>query len=413
MVTVLKVDLDIDSDNNNRHDPPDRNQAEENVETTAPGKIIILNADDDDNNGTPDNQDAIVNGNDDRDNDMADLVVEVAPNWDTAQIDVMLDASDYQKIRIFKQDGTLLVGPEAAAAKELAVSDLTVGILNCVVEGVDLGSVTISLIYRQTGGGTIICRDDVLVTLRNDLQINPQWQRKDTTLLCIDGCPKLGAHRWDTDHVTRNCDHENFYCVPASASVLASYYGGTLSQDRLAFQVKGGGGPEQDLGHNSSYSTPQVEACVSWALNGSAVNWDNTPTWNEILNSLICYRPLYCGHPPAPGAMHAVVIDGFHVDAAGKKYIHVLDPWVGAEVQHEWGTYALWGTFTPPQNQHQIGARSNEATVTTDTDGDGVMNFDEQGRFANPPWSLNWQNADSDGDGINDKDEIANQVFGP
>lgn len=41
------------------------------------------------------------------------------------------------------------------------------------------------------------------------------------------------------------------------------------------------------------------------------------------------------------------------------------------------------------------------------------MHFDEQVRFGNPPWSLNWQNADSDGDGINDKNEIADQVFGP
>ena len=84
-LTAFKIDLDIDSDNNNRYNPPDENAAEEAVEMDAPGKIIIVNVDDDDSDGYPDNTDAIINGNADRDFDMAVLVVKCGPGiWNPA-----------------------------------------------------------------------------------------------------------------------------------------------------------------------------------------------------------------------------------------------------------------------------------------------------------------------------------------
>lgn len=51
---VLGVDLDIDSDNNDQTMPPGRSATEETLEMTAPGKIVLLNDDDDDRNGVID-----------------------------------------------------------------------------------------------------------------------------------------------------------------------------------------------------------------------------------------------------------------------------------------------------------------------------------------------------------------------
>ncbi len=48
------VDLDIDSDNNNGHELPDRSDTEETKEMESPGKLICLNNDDDNDNDTQD-----------------------------------------------------------------------------------------------------------------------------------------------------------------------------------------------------------------------------------------------------------------------------------------------------------------------------------------------------------------------
>ncbi|MBU4198863.1 MAG: hypothetical protein KKG09_04470 [Verrucomicrobia bacterium] len=57
--TVLKADLDIDSDNNNGFDDPDRSDAEDTIEDIEgdpdkPGKLICVNDGDEDHDGVPD-----------------------------------------------------------------------------------------------------------------------------------------------------------------------------------------------------------------------------------------------------------------------------------------------------------------------------------------------------------------------
>lgn len=55
-VTVVAVDLDIDSDNNDGFDPPARSIDEDNMEddATKPGRILLVNSNDDDADGIPD-----------------------------------------------------------------------------------------------------------------------------------------------------------------------------------------------------------------------------------------------------------------------------------------------------------------------------------------------------------------------
>src|SRR4029079_5187133 len=50
--------------------------------------------------------------------------------------------------------------------------------------------------------------------------------------------------------------------------------------------------------------------------------------------------------------------------------------------------------------------RSDELSIGLDSDGDGVNNFDEIGRFKTDPYKY-----DSDGDGVSDKNDIAEYVF--
>ena len=53
-------------------------------------------------------------------------------------------------------------------------------------------------------------------------------------------------------------------------------------------------------------------------------------------------------------------------------------------------------------------ARRQETSVTTDSDADGVVDFDEMERFHTSP-----TNPDSDGDKVHDKQDIASGIFEP
>ena len=102
-----KVDLDIDSDNTNGFEPPDRSEAEDEIEDTEgdperPGKIITVNDNDDDEDGIPDFADGFDLDPETPSDDVAlgerfvPLVVELPPALDMRQamLKFTYDASD-------------------------------------------------------------------------------------------------------------------------------------------------------------------------------------------------------------------------------------------------------------------------------------------------------------------------------
>lgn len=71
------IDLDVDSDNTNGTEPPDRSPGEDSIEDTAgqPGKLILVNDDDDNFNGIPDkDEDGTITQEQD---DLVPLVLEI------------------------------------------------------------------------------------------------------------------------------------------------------------------------------------------------------------------------------------------------------------------------------------------------------------------------------------------------
>ena len=94
--TVVGVDLDIDSDNTNGCEAPDRSAAEDQIEhrvsgSTYPGKFVPVNADDDDGDGIPDFADGFdwddQQGNDDDANISEDFVQLVLAFPDIIDVD--------------------------------------------------------------------------------------------------------------------------------------------------------------------------------------------------------------------------------------------------------------------------------------------------------------------------------------
>ena len=94
------------------------------------------------------------------------------------------------------------------------------------------------------------------------MEIDYLRQRKDTALLCLDGCHEGDPEddgpeeAWDSPHPTDDVyEHGQRNCVRASIAMIVTNYGGSLSQDRIAFEENGGGEPGLDLAHDKDSQT--------------------------------------------------------------------------------------------------------------------------------------------------------------
>jgi hypothetical protein len=439
-MTAFKLDLDLDSDNNNRYNPPDENATEEATEMDAPGKIIIVNVDDDNSDGYPDNTDAVISGNADREFDMATLLVKCGPGtWNPAEYDLVMESSNDDLIRIFKADGTLLLGPEMTGSCALQPSDLTNGRLSLVVEGVITGEVTVAVILKKTNDTTEIMRDEVLITVDEHLGRMPPAgfsylsQHKDTPLFCL-YCPSVKtnapSHVRELAHssYSSNCVHCANYCVNASVAMVNHYYGGNITQDEIAYSYRliGGWSANNILGHGQGIMYPYKPLAWSLSLQESAITkvehtaaqYDNNGDWHFIADSIISYRPVIIIIRTITGGRHACCTSGVRIDDDGIRWLFFWDP--QKESQPEWRRFSLLeidSLYTVSNaSASSTFARQADISMTEagDTDEDGLMTFDEVvGRFSIPPYNLTLNSTvwDSDNNGTNDLQEVKNRIF--
>ncbi len=243
-----------------------------------------------------------------------------------------------------------------------------------------------------------------------------KYQRKDTGLLCLDGCDShldtTSVEHWDKGlpNSPPIREHGDMNCVRASTAMMVSFYGAgkNLSQDRIAYfddevyDAVGNGIPEGDLAHSHGVSYGEVEVIMEWALDEqvTVLNIDFDPTFAQVRGWIDNDQPLM-----TVTAAHMRVLNGYRVDDANEEWVHVMDPWSGPR----WETYDTWangnwGVWVGPVNAPN--AREDEDTIAQDSDGDGVMDFDEQTRFATGRFD-----ADSDNDNVRDKEDVYEYVF--
>ena len=270
-----------------------------------------------------------------------------------------------------------------------------------------------------------------------------QLQRKDTKLLCLDGCAsdldpsdKMKGMHWDSEQPGLSLlEHGTGNCARAAISMMVSYYGKNLSQDRIAYYMEeerpgaGDQSPEGDLAHLKGTNYNPVDGgeetlALQWALNKSVIFKHVNPTFSQLKGWLDDNRPImirrtnYLG---VPGSLHICVIDGYRVtydNGSKKEAVHILDPMLKPEADFFKG----WRQFPIPiatdPTRHEIiegiwvgpvsapQARQNETSIWIDSDNDGIMDFDEQKRFHTDPLRK-----DTDYDGVNDKNDIREYVF--
>ena len=250
------------------------------------------------------------------------------------------------------------------------------------------------------------------------LGITWQLQHKDTNMLCLDGCQETGNSAWDGPHANMGT-HGSGYCVRASMSMMASYYGGRLSQDRISYEIFKGGGPEGDLGHGRGVPPPPdltETNTLSWTLGVNVPVQAGKPTFAQIKGWIDADRPIMARIPG-----HMRVIDGYlEFSILGKtwEFIHLLDPlsratlvaYADDNIAHVWVGPA--GTTGAP-NVRSDEDMDNDGTADTmdDSDGDGICDFDERNRFSSGGQSLSHTDSDSDDDLVPDKLDIREYLF--
>jgi hypothetical protein len=236
-------------------------------------------------------------------------------------------------------------------------------------------------------------------------------QHKDTQMLELEVKNETGAHAWDVDHQVLDMTDpaDNMNCSQASIAMVTSFYGGKLSQDRIGYEVFKDvkAGPEWDLNYGRGLSDKKITFALTFAL-GAAPTYrpaPATPTvlWGDVKKEIDAGRPLIASTPS-----HVFVITGYN-QVGAQQLITVNDPWVGTyqiDIINPQGS-ALGNIFdTYWLMPAAVQAKSDEPGISQDSDGDGVVDFDETERFGTDP-----NNPDTDGDKVKDKDEIRASVF--
>lgn len=228
-------------------------------------------------------------------------------------------------------------------------------------------------------------------------------QHKDTAMLLLESKNETGDHAWDVAHPDLDTydPADNMNCALAAVDMVSTFFGASISQDRIGFEVfkDRRGGPEEDLNYGDGFFDDDITKALTWAL--GAVNPRPVPAtldvlWADIKQEIDAERPIL-----ATETEHAFVITGYGEDSDGR-YAMINDPW--------WGSYAVnldaitWDTYwLLPAEPALIG---EEAEIYMDSDGDGIVDFDETERFHTDPHS-----DDSDKDDVKDKDDVRASIF--
>ena len=293
------------------------------------------------------------------------------------------------------------------------------------------------------------------------LEAFPHIQKhKETKMLCAAGCQLNGKkERWDEPH-TKTREHSSGWCSIVSCEMLNHFYGGDIPADLIAyrervqesisktFQGRDPLSPINMAGHNEGTPLPvkgqsgqfnpfntMAFNTLKWLLTINEsdpllVNeikpYDERPSWEEIKSWIDEGRPIFLasfGGFSWYSSDHAVVITGYDDDLIyDDVLVHDPDSKKGFEA-HNWNSYppsnryCHWIVPPPSVTAIRIADFASFPSLEIDQDGDGMIDFDETPPFGHrfetvdslnqdPDKLTDINNPDTDGDNVNDKNEI-------
>lgn len=241
--------------------------------------------------------------------------------------------------------------------------------------------------------------------------VTPRAARKDTYLLDLKWGEMALTRKWDRPHLDHSHydEEESYRCWAVGAQILNHYYGGNITQDEIKLKFKNK--LPQILSKDSSttvllgaflhdaqgaMSKDSFNIILPWVLNENIIlnKTNHIPSKENVEFWLKKSIPLYTWT-----LTHVMILDGYKKTIDGKIFVHLVNTdndgntaWINLE------TTKLEG-FIVPQVTGDV--RKTDSLIHIDSDNDGIMDYDEIMRFGTNP-----NNADSDGDCIDDKTEI-------
>ncbi len=238
------------------------------------------------------------------------------------------------------------------------------------------------------------------------LDIRHLYQHKDSAMLLLESPIESGTHAWNRAHSGYDANDPACYANSSLACIamMNHFYGGNLTQDRLGYEIfkDTQPGPEFDLPYGTAPTEEEITQLITFALGGEQSCYLETSSdqaetagitpW--IIHQIKQNSPILASIDE-----HYVVLAGYQYNTQ-EELLWVLDPAAG--------TYRVkssldWGSACVVLNAQ---ARQLEESLLSDSDQDGVLDFDETERFRTDPFR-----ADSDRDGISDGDEIRASVL--
>jgi hypothetical protein len=274
------------------------------------------------------------------------------------------------------------------------------------IDGAGSASISTAMAHTADTGGIVLAAS----SQPRLLSVPYLTQHKDTKMLLLESRSETGAHAWNVDHGapgrTDPADTKN--CAIAAVAIMNHFFGGNMSQDRLGFVIlrTRAPGPELDLNYGTGMGIPDATRMLTFALGAAPTVVLEYPSyddaWTDITSEINAGRPVM-----GANTKHTFVITGYAL-RNGHRIVYISDPANGRYRRD------LDATTAPPTDltlwlpaAGSVG-RPQEATVTTDSDRDGIVDFDETERFHTDP-----ANADTDGDKLNDGADVVTGVFDP
>jgi len=215
-------------------------------------------------------------------------------------------------------------------------------------------------------------------------------------------------------------------CWAVATQILNAHYHGNLTQDEIKYYGKTVGfsdvntvyGPfsraERDkviapfgLGNVGGAYAAEIKVLLKWALNltddsqleHGCFPGPSYPDCGDSFDENFVKSHIDANHPIFfLSKNHYMILDGYRYSSQ-KFQIHLVNLYNGGEA--DWvmnDDVNILFYFVPKNVSHP---RMSDYRVHIDSDGDGIVDFDEIKRFHTNPY-----NKDSDGDGIDDKVEI-------
>ena len=259
-----------------------------------------------------------------------------------------------------------------------------------------------------------------------DLHVDPLAARKDSYLLDLQwgyrfnevkgGTPHNLSAYYNDYHQIKFADEfeaeyneeESWRCWIVGATMLNHYYGGDITQDEIKMYVKGD--PDNLILHafphdyGGSGSVYDINTALQYALNvgQNDLHYESVrPDENELNDALSQGKPIYIWQ-----RSHIMIIDAMrlnpNIGLTEYRFINTDN-----NGTYEWRVFEketqVYGAWIP---SNVTAPKAGDPSITTDSDEDGLYDFDETNRFhtkVNKP--------DSDGDDVNDREEIVSYTL--